>query len=138
VFAVRDGEDAVGSISAAVTLCCERFGAVFAVSTWTGLAHLIALVGISMVVSVPLGFVALVPWRLVIFVVNLMTLAYFAVADWLYIARLAGYVCITETPLELLKPPPPAPLPTPGPPLQTTIDRNELILSDVQNFEIET
>jgi hypothetical protein len=26
------------------------------------------------------------------------TLAYCAIVDWLYIARLAGYVCITELP----------------------------------------
>ena len=36
MFAVRDGEDVVGAISAAVTLCRERTGAVFAVSVWTG------------------------------------------------------------------------------------------------------
>jgi hypothetical protein len=136
VFAVRDSEDAVGSISAAVTLCRERFGAVFAVSTWTGLAHLIAFVGISMVVSVPMGFAGVLPWRLVVLAVILMTLVYFVVADWLYMARLAGYVCIAETPEELLKPRPPAPLPTPGPAIQTTIDRDELILSDVPNLAI--
>ena len=58
MFAVRDGEDAVGAISAAVTLCRERTGAVFAVSGWTGLAHLVAFVGASTVVSVPMGFAA--------------------------------------------------------------------------------
>lgn len=138
VFAVRDNEDAIGSISAAVTLCRERFGAVCAVSTWTGLAHLIALVGVSMVASVPLGFAGVLPWRLVALAVILMTLAYFVVADWLYMARLAGYVCIAETPEELLKPPLPPPVPTPRPPLQTTIDRDELILSDVPNLATET
>jgi hypothetical protein len=56
-------------------------------------------------------------------------------------ARLAGYVCIAEAPEALLRPAPAA-LPTfppggtqvtPPLPLQTAIDRDELILSDVSN-----
>ena len=147
VFAVRDGEDAVGAISAAVTLCRERAGAVSAVSTWTGLAHLVAFVGATTVVSMPLGFVAVVPWRLVVAAMMLVTLAYFALADWLYMARLAGYVCIVEMPEA---PRVSQPMPTPpggmqvanGLPLQTSIDRDETILSDVPtlppNLAVET
>ena len=130
VFAVRDDEDAIGAISAAVDLCRERTGPVFAVSTWTGLAHLVAFVGASTVASAPLGLARVVPWRLVLLGVVLVTLAYFALADWLYMARLAGYVCVAEMPAALLVPLPPAPLPVP-PPVQTTLDRDELILSDV-------
>jgi hypothetical protein len=136
LFAVRDGEDAVGAISAAVVFCRERTGAVFAVSTWTGLAHLVAFVGASVVVSMPLGFAGLVPWRLLVLGMAFVTVVYFAVADWLYMARLAGYVCIAETPEALLRPSPPAPpllAPVAGPPLQTTIDRDEPILSDLSN-----
>ena len=70
---------------------------------------------------------------------TVITLAYFALADWLYMARLAGYVCIVETPEALLYPPmPPSPVFTAPPAaqvppttLQTTIDRDEPILSDV-------
>lgn len=140
MFAVRDGEDAVGAISAVVAFCRERTGPVFAVSTWTGLAHLVAFVGASVAVSMPLAFAGVVPWRLLVLGMAFVTLAYFAVADWLYMARLAGYVCIAETPeallKPLLKPLPPAPLPLPPPvtaPLQTTIDRDEPILSDLSN-----
>jgi hypothetical protein len=137
MFAVRDGEDAVGAITSAVAFCRERTGAVFAVSTWTGLAHLVAFVGATTVVSMPLGFVAVVPWRLVVAVMLLVTVIYLALADWLYMARLAGYVCIAETPQALLVSLPPTPQPTPppvlGPPVQTTIDRDEPILSDVPN-----
>jgi hypothetical protein len=63
----------------------------------------------------------------------LVALAYFAVADWLYMARLAGYVCITEMPEEATQPIPPAPLP-PSPRVQTAIDPDELILSDMPNL----
>jgi hypothetical protein len=133
MFAVRDGEDAVGAIAAAVNFCRERTGAVFAVSTWTGLAHLVVFVAATTVVSLPLGLAGLLPWRLVFAAVLLVTLIYFALADWLYMARLAGYVFIAETPLALLAPLPPIPPTTPAQvaPLQTTIDRDEPILSDV-------
>jgi hypothetical protein len=131
MFAVRDGEDAVAAIAVSVAFCRERTGAVFAVSTWTVLAHLVAFVGATTVASVPLGFAGIVPWRLVVAAEILVTLAYFALADWLYMARLAGYVCIAEMPQALLAPLPAAPLPKPAPPVQTTIDRDEPILSDV-------
>jgi hypothetical protein len=136
IFAVRDGEDVIGAISAAVALCRRRAGAVAAVSTWTGLAHLVAFVGATTVVSIPMGFAPIVPGRLVLLAMILITLAYFALADWLYMARLAGYVCIAEMPEVLWTPapipqPPVSSPPTIESPLQTTIDREELILSDV-------
>jgi hypothetical protein len=143
LFAVRESNDAVSAISAAVVFCRERTGPVAAVSTWTGLAHLVAFVGAMTVVSMPLGFAGILPGRLILAVMILLTLVYFALADWLYTARLAGYVCIAEMPEELLKPVPPQPIPIPPaggmqaesniPPLQTTIDREEPILSDAPN-----
>jgi hypothetical protein len=144
VFAVRDAADTMGAISAAVGFCRNRAGAVAAVSTWTGLAHLAAWVGATTVVTVPIGLAGLLPWRLVVLGMLMVTLGYFALADWLYMARLAGYVCIAETPDELLRPAPLPPSPTPSLDLprapvawlqtsivQTSIDRDELILSDV-------
>ena len=130
VFAVRDDQDAVGATAAAVALVRERTGALLAVSSWVGLAHLVVFVAATTAVSMPLAFVPLVPWRVVLLAMIIVTLAYLAVADWLYMARLAGYVCIAEMSEEMfaaLSPPaPPAP-----PLLRTTIDRDELILSDV-------
>ncbi len=133
MFAVRDSADVIGSISAAGTFCRQRTGAVVAVSIWTGLAHLVVLVGATTVVSMPLAFAPLVPWRLALLAMIVLTLAYFVVADWLYMARLAGYVCIAEAPEEWLKAPlpPPPPIIVPPAPLQTSIDHDELILSDV-------
>jgi hypothetical protein len=128
VFVVRDADDVIGAISSSVALCRQRPAALFAVSTWTGVAHLIAFTGASMVVSVPLALAGMLPWRLVALGVALVTLAYLVVADWLYTARLAGFVCIAEIPDALLVPPPP--LPPPAVPA-ATIDRDELILSDV-------
>jgi hypothetical protein len=146
MFAVRDGNDVIAAISAAVSFIRERTGAVFAVSTWTGVGHAAALMGATTVVSVPMSMAPVLPGRLVLAAMVLVTLIYFALVDWLYTARLAGYVCIAELPEALLRPAPPLmpqPLPqplkpasagmaaAPVPALQTTIDRNELILSDV-------
>src|ERR1700676_2891348 len=136
-FAVRNAEDAMRAIGSAVGLTREHTAAVFAINTWTGLAHLVALVGASTLVSIPLGFAGIVPWRLIVAGMILVTLIYFAFADWLYLARLGGYVCVAETPLALLAPLPSAQLPR-TPPLQTRIDRDETILSDLPNLAVET
>jgi hypothetical protein len=137
IFAVRDGEDALGALSAAVTCSRERPGPVFAVSTWTGLAHLTAFGIATTAASLSLAFIHVLPSRLVIAGVVLVTLIYFAIADWLYMARLAGYVCIAEMPDALVSsgPLPAAPAGAghlaPNVPPQTTVDRDEPILSDV-------
>ncbi len=131
MFAVRDHDHALDAILAAFELLRRRTGAVLAVNTWVGLAHLVAFVGATTVVSIPLGFVPVVPWRIAVLAMIVITLAYFAVADWLYLARMAGYVCIAEMPDEMFAPLPPPPAPYIPVPLQTTIDRDELILSDV-------
>jgi len=133
VFAVSTGESAMIAVVAAAELCCERAGAVLAVSVWTGLAHLIAFGALSVLIVMPLAFAQAMPWRLVALTTLLVALAYFAFADWLYVARLAGYVCIIEMPQALPIQPPPAPAPpsAPASALQTSIDRDELILSDV-------
>jgi len=141
IFAVRDGEDALGALSTAVAFFRERPGPVVAVSTWTGLAHIVAFSMATTAVSVPLAFIQIAPWRLVIAGVVVVTLAYFAVADWLYMVRLAGYVCIAEMPDALLatSPLPAATSPSGNAdPLEATIDRDEPILSDVPNMAVET
>lgn len=132
VFAARNADSAIEAIDSAVTLCRERTGAIFAVSAWTGMAHLVAFIGATTVASMVLGFVQLLPGRLVVLVLVLVTIAYYAVADWLYTARLGGYVCILDIPESLMKPALRISAPVPStPPVQTAIDRDELILSDV-------
>jgi hypothetical protein len=133
IFAVRDGEDTLGALSAAVSFSQERSGPVFAVGTWTGLAHLVVFVGASTLAALPLAFLQVAPIRLVIAGIILVTLAYFAVVDWLYMVRLAGYVCIAEMPDA-----PVESAPLPAAPPQTSIDRDEPILSDIPNLAVET
>lgn len=139
IFAVRDGEDALGAVSAAVGFCRERTGSVFAVSIWTGLAHLVLFSAAATAVSLPLSLIQVAPSRLVVAGVILVSLAYFAVADWLYMARLAGYVCIVEMPDALPATPPLSSAPPAAAitPIGAAIDRDEPILSDAPKFAVE-
>jgi hypothetical protein len=141
IFVVRQGEDTFGSLSAVVDLCRERFGPVMAVGTWFGVGHLVLFVVAASVVSFPLAFAQAVPLRIVLSAVLLLTLAYFAIVDTLYIGRLAGYVAILEGP-----PRDPAPTASPLPPIEPVrnptgsvtsaaptsarVDQDETILGD--------
>ncbi len=140
-------QDTLSAISAAVTLCRNRFGPVVAVSAWFGLAHIAAFMGAVAVSSFSLGFVGVLPRRALLATLTVLALIYFAVVDWLYTARLAGYVCIAEMPDELFAPAHPLPLapPSGGPqfaplsaPLAASVDREERILSDVPKLAVET
>jgi hypothetical protein len=150
LFAVRNDNhnhpDSLSAISAAVTLCRNRFGHVVAVSAWFGLAHIAAFMGASTVSSFSLGLVGVLPGRAILATLSVLALIYFAVVDWLYTARLAGYVCIAEMPDALfapaqplrLAPPSGSPQFRPTTPLAASIDREERILSDVPNLAAET
>ena len=139
LFAARDNGDTLDALSAGVAFVRDRIRAVLAVSTWTGLAHFAIFIGATSVVSMPLALLQIAPGRLVIAMILALSLVYFALADWLYMARLAGYVCIAEMPEAWFAPVPPVPLTPPlsgdrfatSPPILTTIDRDEPILSDL-------
>lgn len=138
LFAVRDREDAMGAISAAVSLCRDRAAAVFAVSFWSALIHFVIFIAASSIVLLPLGLAAALSWRIIAGALIVITLAYFAVADWVYMARLGGYACIAEWPEAWPVFATPAPVAIPPTELaariaglEGVIDRAELILSDV-------
>jgi hypothetical protein len=137
IFVVADGQDTFSAIAAAVDLCRTRPGSVFAAGTWFGLAHITAFVVATSIVAFPLGFAAILPAGVVLGGVLLVTLLYFAIADFLYVGRLAAYVAIVEMPESLVsaRTAPPS-LPHVGPyfdpiPSSPAVDANELILSDV-------
>jgi hypothetical protein len=107
-----------------------------AASTWFGLAHLAAFGLASSAVVFPLVFVGVLPRVVVFSGVLMVTLLYFAVADFLYMGRLAAYVAIVEG-LNTIssramvprsgdgRPPAPSTL------LESRVDPEELILGDV-------
>ena len=138
IFVVADGEDTFGAITAAIDLCRARSGSIFAAGTWFGLAHLTAFALASSIVGFPLAFAPYLPAAAVLGGVLSVTVLYFAVADFLYVGRLAAYAAMVEMPESQVtaETAPPA-LPLAGthldPNLQSSpaVDATELILSDV-------
>jgi hypothetical protein len=138
IFVVADGQDSFGAIAAAVDLCRTRAGSVFAAGTWFGLAHITAFVVATSLVAFPFAFAAVLPAGVVLAGVLLATLLYSAIADFLYVGRLAAYVAIVEMPespvsAEVLPPPSPHTGEFLNPNIQSSpaVDASELILSDV-------
>ena len=136
VFVVAKGEDTFGAITATVAFLRDRLGGVLAVSTWFGLAHLIAFVLATFCSLFVFGLLGVLPVGFALLGMTVVTLIYFAVADLLYVGRLAGYMAILELPevepraIEL----PPGTSPSGSKsqdPRHSRVDPDELILSDV-------
>jgi hypothetical protein len=126
IFVVREGRDTFGALLETATLFRNRPGPFIAVGSWFGLTHLLLLIGASTVVGFPLAFAGFIPPVIVLGAVFLLTLAYFALVDALYIGRLAGYVAILEAP-----PPPPIPIRPPSSSTTRSQDTNQLIAPEM-------
>jgi hypothetical protein len=138
IFVVARGKDTFSAIASAVDLCRARPGSVFAAGTWFGLAHLTAFVIATSVVGFPVAFAPVLPAGVILGGVLLVTLLYFAIADFLYVGRLAAYVAIVEMPESPVSAETTQPTsPHAGTYLDTVtrsspaVDATELILSDV-------
>ncbi|HSS95894.1 MAG TPA: hypothetical protein VLK33_02630 [Terriglobales bacterium] len=135
VFVVTNNADTLGAIGDAVGMLREHFGAVWAVSTWFGLAHVVAISVASSVIVLPLAFVGLLPRGLVFLAILLIAMLYFAVVDLLYLGRLGSLVWIVEG--RAIEPEPilvrPLPLIPPSylGPSGDRVDPDDLILSDI-------
>src|SRR5207248_6704414 len=111
VFVVTEGKDTFAAIAAAVDLCRREAGSVFAAGTWFGLAHGVAFFVATSIVAFPFAFIGVLPGAIVLGGVLLVTLLYFAAADFLYVGRLGAYVAILELPdVPVAPPPPPVPV----------------------------
>jgi len=132
VFVAARGADTFGAIASAVDLCRDRLGAVLAVGFWFGMAHVVALSVASSVVAFPLAFVGVLPGAMVFAGVLFSSLLYFAIADWLYLGRIAAYMWIVEGAqiepglVTIVEPPVVQP-----PQINERVDPDDLILSDV-------
>ncbi len=134
VFVVVQGRNTFAAITSAVDLCRRRTASVLAAGSWFGLGHIVVFVLATSVVAFPLGFAGILPAGVVLGGVLLVTLLYFAAADFLYMGRLAAYVAILELPGTPKTAEPSPPVPPNNPSDVSTInsiDRDELILSDV-------
>jgi hypothetical protein len=130
VFVVRDGRDTISALAATVDLCTTRPGPVFAAGTWFGLAHMGVFAVATSIVTFPMGFAGVLPARIVLGSMLLITLLYFAAADFLYTGRLAAYVAILEWPESPVRAASPSPV-VHTQPAAAAVDPDELILSDI-------
>ncbi|MGO9126734.1 MAG: hypothetical protein ACLP6G_17845 [Terriglobales bacterium] len=129
IFVIANDRDTFGAIADAVDLCRHSSGPLFAVGTSFGLAHVATFIVASMAAAFPLGLATILPGRVVLAALIVVTLLYFAVADFLYMGRLAAYVAILELPEA---PPVPSSQPSAFSPQPCgSVDPYELILSDV-------
>jgi hypothetical protein len=122
LFAVRDGKDTFAALDAATDLCRRRSGTVSAVSFGFGILHLVAFFIGTTIVAFPLSLANLLPPSFTFALVAIVTLVYFALADWFYLARLAAYVSVVEWDR---RPPEPEPEPQPMPPPTTRFEDDE-------------
>jgi hypothetical protein len=98
LFLIDQNNDTLGAISAAVDLCRARLGPILSVGFWFLSAHVFALVVATTIAAFPLAFARVLPGGVVLGGMLLVMLLYFAVADFLYVGRLAAYACIIEQP----------------------------------------
>jgi hypothetical protein len=98
VFVVGDERSTFEDLAAAAELCRSRSGAVAAIATWFGIAHAVAFMIATSVVAFPLAFAGVLPGGIVLGGVILVAMFYFAIADFLYVGRLAACVFLVEVP----------------------------------------
>ena len=113
IFAARDGCDTFGAISEAAGLFRRHPGRFAGAGAVFGTIHGVLFAFCTVVCLLALSLAGKVPPVATLFLLTVITLAYFAAVDFLYIARLAAYVAIDESDRT---PPPVAVAPEPLPP----------------------
>src|SRR5579864_64060 len=110
IYVIRDDEETFSAISSAVDLLRRRFGPLLATSSAWAIVRSIALGAAIFLNLIALALLRRVPPGYVLVAIFVVTLAYLAFADFIYVGRLASYVAIVEADLE---PSPPDVLPVP-------------------------
>jgi hypothetical protein len=98
IFVVGEGRTTFEALGAAVKLCRTHRGPIAAVATWFGIAHAVAFMGATSAAAFPLGLAEVLPAAMVLGGLLVVALLYFAVADFLYVGRLAAFVFVSELP----------------------------------------
>jgi hypothetical protein len=94
IFVVRDSEDMLGAIRATVYFIRDRLPAICLTGALFGTVHLALFVLFLSMAFAIFAFAQLFPAVMVALVLCVLTLLYLALADWLYIARLAAYAAV--------------------------------------------
>jgi hypothetical protein len=128
VFVVAHQRSAFAALDSLAAFCQEQLGAVVVVGIWFGLAHIV-----SLVLACAFGFMVLSllgsfgPAPLVV-IEFLIAVVYFAIADFLFMGRLAAYMALMGGRRGMV---PTARSELLSGPSAGRIDQSELILSDV-------
>jgi hypothetical protein len=132
VFVAVEQKGALSAVTSCAGFCVEHPGRVLAAGIWFGLPHLGAFLtawGAAFTVLSTVGSWRMGPTLVLEF---LIIAAYCVVADFLYTGRLAAYVAMVRAPeVELSGAPSPTGLPGDSLSVERSVDRDELILSDV-------
>lgn len=124
IFAVRDGCDAFAAVAAAFDAYRERRRAFLSLAAVMWVIRLFVVLAATIASLVPLGAMQGSSWKPAAVVLGLITLVYFVVADFLFVARLAAYVeILRDEPKPVAVPAAPVPdsaLPTTQDPRPTT------------------
>jgi hypothetical protein len=124
--AVLDRKGAMAAFASTISLLTANTGAVISAGTLFGAVHLAAFVLASGTAGVAFGLTGTIPRATVIALLVFVTFAYCALADFLYICRVAAYVSIIRADeLGIL-----AERSRPSPADDGSVDKAELILSD--------
>ena len=131
LFVATDHASTFAAVSATVGWYRDRIGSVLAAGTWFGLIHGGAFLAACSAAFTVLSMAGILGPGATLFLEVLIVVVYCAVADLLYIGRLNAYLTIIREgkAFDLAEPHLPPPI-FPGNE-QTSIDRSELILSDV-------
>jgi len=126
IFAVLDGSGALAAVGSLMSLMISKTGAVISVSALFAIAHLAAFIAGGVAAVFAFGLADTIFHASVTALLIFIVCAYCAVADCLYIGRIAGYVSI----LRADDFPALAELSTPRYGPNSSVDKTELILSD--------
>jgi len=131
LFVGRDGQDTLGAIAASVHFARSNASPVFWSSTVFGLLHLLAFIAASIAALGPMALAGILPRGIIAIAITLITLIYFALADLLYIGRLAAYAAIANSGGDLVNSASAPPTPQPVSQSASPAPDDDNILSDI-------
>lgn len=128
IFVVADGHSAFDAIAATINWTQDRLWSIIGAGVWFGVVHTVVFALAGGASFAVLGFADFLGPDLVVLLEFAIGAAYFALADSLYIGRLAAYFSLVREDEILALVKEKAPISGPG---SSAIDQTELILSDV-------
>ena len=97
IFSVREGQGLLAAAKLVIRWVRQHRAELFSASSYYGFWRLVALLAtLALTAGIGSATALIAGPRTVLAVVIALSLAYFAVADWLYVARLAAYAALVD------------------------------------------